>query len=220
MAEVSIAAEARSEFGKGAARRVRRAHKVPAVLYGHGTPPRHVSLPGHELNRALKSANVLLRLEGLEGGNELALPKAVQRDAVIRRSRARRPYPGAARRAGHDRRPADRHRQPDPRRLPRPAARLAVGCRRGHAHSAEHRDQHPGSPDRPVDSRRPGQVARGHHAGDRPRGCRRPHHRCAKRRAVRRRACRGRVRARSRGRSRRGAAAEGDAEEPHAAASE
>jgi large subunit ribosomal protein L25 len=82
VAEVSIAAEARSEFGKGAARRVRRAHKVPAVLYGHGTPPRHVSLPGHELNRALKSANVLLRLEGLEGGNELALPKAVQRDAV------------------------------------------------------------------------------------------------------------------------------------------
>jgi large subunit ribosomal protein L25 len=82
VAEVSIAAEARSEFGKGAARRVRRAHKVPAVLYGHGTPPRHVSLPGHELAKALKSANVLLRLEGLEGGNELALPKAVQRDAV------------------------------------------------------------------------------------------------------------------------------------------
>jgi large subunit ribosomal protein L25 len=80
--EVSIAAEPRSEFGKGAARRVRRAHQVPAVLYGHGTPPRHVSLPGHELMRALKSANVLLRLEGLEGGSELALPKAVQRDAV------------------------------------------------------------------------------------------------------------------------------------------
>jgi large subunit ribosomal protein L25 len=80
--EVSISAEPRSEFGKGAARRVRRGHKVPAVLYGHGTPPRHVSLPGHELMRALKSANVLLRLEGLEGGAELALPKAVQRDAV------------------------------------------------------------------------------------------------------------------------------------------
>jgi large subunit ribosomal protein L25 len=80
--EVSISAEPRSEFGKGAARRVRRAHKVPAVLYGHGTPPRHVSLPGHELMRALKSANVLLRLEGLDGGSELALPKAVQRDAV------------------------------------------------------------------------------------------------------------------------------------------
>ena len=82
MPEVSIAAEARSEFGKGAARRIRRAHQVPAVLYGHGTPPRHVSLPGHELTRALKSANVLLRLEGLDGGAELALPKAVQRDAV------------------------------------------------------------------------------------------------------------------------------------------
>ena len=82
MPEVSISAEPRLEFGKGAARRVRRGHKVPAVLYGHGTPPRHVSLPGHELMRALKSANVLLRLEGLEGGAELALPKAVQRDAV------------------------------------------------------------------------------------------------------------------------------------------
>src|SRR5450432_1314106 len=82
VAEVSIAAEARSEFGKGAARRIRRAHQVPAVLYGHGTPPRHVSLPGHELTRALKSANVLLRLEGLDGGAALALPKAVQRDAV------------------------------------------------------------------------------------------------------------------------------------------
>jgi large subunit ribosomal protein L25 len=80
--EVSIAAQPRSEFGKGAARRVRRDHRVPAVLYGHGTPPRHVSLPGHELMRALKSANVLLLLEGLEGGAELALPKAVQRDAV------------------------------------------------------------------------------------------------------------------------------------------
>jgi len=80
--EVSIAAQPRSEFGKGAARRVRRSHRVPAVLYGHGTPPRHVSLPGHELMRALKSANVLLLLEGLEGGAELALPKAVQRDAV------------------------------------------------------------------------------------------------------------------------------------------
>ena len=82
MAEVRINAEPRSEFGKGAARRVRRSHQVPAVLYGHGTPPRHVSLPGHELMLALKTANVLLRLEGLEGGAELALPKAVQRDAV------------------------------------------------------------------------------------------------------------------------------------------
>jgi len=82
VSEVRIAAEPRSEFGKGAARRVRRGHKVPAVLYGHGTPPQHISLPGHELMLALKTANVLLRLEGLENGAELALPKAVQRDAV------------------------------------------------------------------------------------------------------------------------------------------
>jgi large subunit ribosomal protein L25 len=55
---------------------------VPAVLYGHGTDPRHVSLPGHELMLALKSANVLLRLQGLDGGEELALPKDVQRDPL------------------------------------------------------------------------------------------------------------------------------------------
>jgi large subunit ribosomal protein L25 len=82
VSEVRINAEPRSEFGKGAARRVRRGHRVPAVLYGHGTPPKHISLPGHELMLALKSANVLLRLEGLDGGAELALPKAVQRDVV------------------------------------------------------------------------------------------------------------------------------------------
>jgi large subunit ribosomal protein L25 len=80
--EVHIAAEPRSEFGKGAARRVRRAGRVPAVLYGHGTEPRHVSLPGHDVLLALRTANVLIRLEGLPGGSELALPKAVQRDAI------------------------------------------------------------------------------------------------------------------------------------------
>lgn len=81
MSEVRIAAEPRTEFGKGAARRIRRADKVPAVLYGHGTAPRHIALPGHELMLALKHANVLLTLE-LEGGTELALPKDVQRDPV------------------------------------------------------------------------------------------------------------------------------------------
>jgi large subunit ribosomal protein L25 len=55
---------------------------VPAVLYGHGTDPRHITLPGHELMLALKSANVLLRVEGLDGGEELALPKDVQRDPL------------------------------------------------------------------------------------------------------------------------------------------
>jgi large subunit ribosomal protein L25 len=80
--EVRIAAEPRSEFGKGPARRVRREGRVPAVLYGHGTEARHVSLPGHDVLLALRTANVLIRLEGLPGGSELALPKAVQRDPI------------------------------------------------------------------------------------------------------------------------------------------
>lgn len=82
MPEVKIAAEARTEFGKGAARRSRREGKVPAVLYGHGTDTRHLTLPGHALMLALKTPNVLLRLEGLQRGGDLALPKAVQRDPV------------------------------------------------------------------------------------------------------------------------------------------
>jgi large subunit ribosomal protein L25 len=80
--EVRIAAEPRTEFGKGPARRERRSGRVPAVLYGHGTDPRHVSLPGHDVLLALRTANVLIRLEGLPGGSQLALPKAVQRDAI------------------------------------------------------------------------------------------------------------------------------------------
>jgi large subunit ribosomal protein L25 len=80
--EVKITAEARNEFGKGAARRSRREGLVPAVLYGHGTETRHLSLPGHDLMLALKTPNVLLRLEGLRNGSEIALPKAVQRDPV------------------------------------------------------------------------------------------------------------------------------------------
>jgi len=80
--EVHIAATSRTEFGKGAARRERRAGRVPAVLYGHGTPTRHVSLPGHEVLLALRTPNVLIRLDGLSGGSELALPKAVQRDPI------------------------------------------------------------------------------------------------------------------------------------------
>ncbi|KUP97566.1 50S ribosomal protein L25/general stress protein Ctc [Thermobifida cellulosilytica] len=82
MSEVRIAAEPRTEFGKGAARRARRAGKVPAVLYGHGTAPLHLNLPGHDLMLALKTPNVLLRLEGIETDNTLVLPKSVQRDAI------------------------------------------------------------------------------------------------------------------------------------------
>ncbi|MET9378370.1 50S ribosomal protein L25/general stress protein Ctc [Streptomyces sp. NPDC002992] len=81
MSEVKLATETRSEFGKGAARRVRREGKVPGVLYGHGTEPVHVTLPGHELLLALRTPNVLLSLD-LGGTTELAIPKAVQRDPL------------------------------------------------------------------------------------------------------------------------------------------
>ncbi|MGV9313347.1 50S ribosomal protein L25/general stress protein Ctc [Streptomyces sp. NPDC003691] len=81
MSEVKLAASVRTEFGKGAARRVRRENRVPGVLYGHGTNPVHVTLPGHELLLALRTPNVLLSLD-IEGKNELAIPKAVQRDAL------------------------------------------------------------------------------------------------------------------------------------------
>ncbi|MCP3822782.1 50S ribosomal protein L25/general stress protein Ctc [Streptomyces sp. A3M-1-3] len=83
MPEVKLNAEVRTEFGKGAARRTRRAGQVPAVIYGHGAEPVHVSLPGHELWMALKTANVLLSLD-IDGRNELVIPKAVQRDAIKR----------------------------------------------------------------------------------------------------------------------------------------
>jgi large subunit ribosomal protein L25 len=83
MSQEKIDAEPRHEFGKGAARRIRRAHKVPAVLYGHGTDPVHVTLPGHETMLALKhgGANALLALT-IEGREELALTKQVQRHPV------------------------------------------------------------------------------------------------------------------------------------------
>ncbi|MFJ2631648.1 50S ribosomal protein L25/general stress protein Ctc [Streptomyces sp. NPDC087422] len=81
MAEVKIAAEPRTEFGKGAARRVRRAHQVPAVIYGHGADPQHVTVPGHELLLALRTANVLISLQ-LDGKTALVIPKAVQRDPL------------------------------------------------------------------------------------------------------------------------------------------
>jgi large subunit ribosomal protein L25 len=83
--EVRITAESRTEFGKGGARRTRRAGNVPAVLYGHGTDPRHISLPTRDFENALRTdgANVLLDLQ-LADGSELALPKSIQRDPVRR----------------------------------------------------------------------------------------------------------------------------------------
>jgi large subunit ribosomal protein L25 len=79
VSDIKIAAELRTEFGKGAARRLRRADRVPAVLYGHGTDPLHLSLPGHETMMALKNANALLTLEVDGAKDELALPKHIQR---------------------------------------------------------------------------------------------------------------------------------------------
>jgi large subunit ribosomal protein L25 len=83
MSETTLQAESRTEFGKGAARRLRRDSKVPAVLYGHGTDPIHVSLPGHDTMMALKhgGANALLSID-LQGKTRLAIPKQVQRDPV------------------------------------------------------------------------------------------------------------------------------------------
>jgi large subunit ribosomal protein L25 len=83
VSETKIKAESRTEFGKGAARRIRRADKVPAVLYGHGTDPIHITLPGHETMLALKhgGANALLSIE-VGGKSQLALPKQVQRDPI------------------------------------------------------------------------------------------------------------------------------------------
>jgi ribosomal protein L25, Ctc-form len=79
--EIRLDAEVRTEFGKGAARRIRRDHKIPAVLYGHGTEPVHLTLPGHETMLALKHANAILTLD-FDGKQELALAKDVQRDAI------------------------------------------------------------------------------------------------------------------------------------------
>lgn len=81
MAELKLTAEIRSEFGKGAARRTRRANKVPAVIYGHGADTVHVTLPGHDLMMALKTANVLIDLD-VEGRSELVIPKAVVRNPI------------------------------------------------------------------------------------------------------------------------------------------
>jgi len=83
VSEVRLPAEVRSEFGKGGARRTRRAGKIPAVIYGHGADPRHVSLPAREFTNAIRhgGTNVLLTLE-LDGEEQLAIPKAIQRHAI------------------------------------------------------------------------------------------------------------------------------------------
>ena len=83
MSEDLIKAEARTEFGKGAARRIRRADKIPAVLYGHGSDPIHVTLPGHDTMLAIKhgGANAVLNIE-IDGKVQLGLTKQIQADPI------------------------------------------------------------------------------------------------------------------------------------------
>lgn len=81
MADVSLSAKVRHEFGKGASRRLRREEKIPAVIYGHGADPVHVELPSYDMMMALKTPNVLINLD-VEGKKELVIPKAVQREAI------------------------------------------------------------------------------------------------------------------------------------------
>ncbi|MDA3631182.1 50S ribosomal protein L25/general stress protein Ctc [Saccharopolyspora oryzae] len=84
MSEVRIAVEQRTEFGKGAARRTRRAGKIPAVLYGHGSDPKHLSLPSVEFARAIRENghNAVLTLEVAGSGSELALTKTITSHSI------------------------------------------------------------------------------------------------------------------------------------------
>ncbi len=76
-----ITAEVRESFGKGAARKLRVLGKIPAVVYGHGTDPQHLALPGHEVALLLRKANAVLDID-IEGTSQLALVKDVQKDPV------------------------------------------------------------------------------------------------------------------------------------------
>ena len=78
MAEIKITGTTRTEFGKGASRRARVAGLVPAVIYGHGEKPQHITLPARELGVALKQSNVLLQID-IDGKDQLTLPKAIVR---------------------------------------------------------------------------------------------------------------------------------------------
>lgn len=85
MADFKLIAEPRNEFGKGAARRTRRAGRIPAVVYGHGGDPVHISVEGHATMMALKHANALFEIESTDGAkNILAIARDVQTDPVTR----------------------------------------------------------------------------------------------------------------------------------------
>jgi large subunit ribosomal protein L25 len=79
--DTKVIAETRENFGKGFARRLRAAGKIPAVIYGHGTTPVHVALPGHQVALLVRRANVVLELQ-VDGKEQLTLVKDVQKDPV------------------------------------------------------------------------------------------------------------------------------------------
>ncbi|MBF4618790.1 50S ribosomal protein L25/general stress protein Ctc [Clavibacter sp. VKM Ac-2873] len=81
MVDNNLSAELRTRFGKGAARKIRAIGKIPAVIYGHGTDPQHVTLPGHELMLIIRKANQIITLD-IEGTPQLVLVKDVQKDPV------------------------------------------------------------------------------------------------------------------------------------------
>ncbi len=83
MSTIAITAQERSDFGKGAARRLRREGLVPAVIYGHGTQLLHVSLPNHDLDLALRKSYIVLSVS-LNGKTILAMPRDIQREPVKR----------------------------------------------------------------------------------------------------------------------------------------
>ena len=81
MSEQKLAAEVRTEFGKGFARRARMANLIPAVIYGHGAEPIHITLPAKATTLAVRTANALLTLD-INGEQHLALVKDIQRNPI------------------------------------------------------------------------------------------------------------------------------------------
>ena len=81
MSENKLVGELRSKFGKGAARKERAAGRTPAVIYGHGSEPRHITLPAHEIALVLRHKNAIIELE-LNGKSETVLVKSASKDVV------------------------------------------------------------------------------------------------------------------------------------------
>ena len=226
MAAEKITAEKRTEFGKGAARRIRRDDKIPAVVYGHGNDPIHLTLPGHATMMALKhgGANALLELD-IDGHEQLVLSKQVQVDP-IRRVLEHIDFV-AVRRGEKVTVDVPIHTVGDaaPETLVVTENSTVAGRGRGHPHPRVHRGRHRGPPGRHPDPGLAAEPARGHDPGGRPRDARHQRDPGAVRRGGRGRAGRGRGRGRHRprahrrgGRGRCAEAAEGEGESGEGAA--